>query len=161
MIEATAQSSAWLTGDKHRTLSHQARRRSPAICCLFLAATLHRHGHSAGPPLCPHKRNQKGVIIPQDVKTEDLPVRASLWVFLARWVSFRLFTLLWFPLVRRDALPGPTCWLCISVTLNSSERERSEPPLRLSRRNGTYQVSSKTSDRVAGRKKRAVCANPR
>lgn len=29
-------------------------------------------------PLCPHKRIQKGVIISQDVRMEDLPAHASL-----------------------------------------------------------------------------------
>lgn len=49
------------------------------------------------------------MIISQDVKTEDLPVRASLWVFLAGLALFRPFTML--SLLLFDVMLNPaTLW---------------------------------------------------
>lgn len=49
------------------------------------------------------------MIISQDVKMEDLPVRASLWVFLAWRALFRLFTMLSFLLFNAMLNPA-TLW---------------------------------------------------
>lgn len=78
----------WDEGDRTKPVTNARRHIRHDVGPLRSAASsspLHCAGTVAAPAprRCPRKHNQKGVIILQDVKKEDLPVGASLLVFLA------------------------------------------------------------------------------